>query len=314
MKEKFKTERFGALGTEKNTVKSNKINARILLKTERKKLMADMVITSSQNQYVSLARSLSGRKSREESRLFRIDGVKLACEAISRGMTPELLILCDGQTESVSSRAKSLYGIDIADGAYNCVTVARHVFEKISEENAPEGIIAIIHYDGQKHRELGGAELSVKEDENVLLLESVRDPQNVGAILRAAAAFSVDRVIMSRDCADIYNSKAVRASMGALFSLNIDRVDSIASAIDSLRASGRRVLGAALDDKAKRLGAFEICRGDCVLIGNEGHGIDENTLALCNESVYIPMSDGVESLNAATAAAVLAWEFFGKNA
>ena len=149
--------------------------------------------------------------------------------------------------------------------------------------------------------------------ERVLLLESVRDPQNVGAIIRAAAAFSVDRIVMSRDCADIYNQKAVRASMGALFSMKIDRVDSVSDAICALRGGGRRVFAAALDREAQRLGDLGILPGDCVVIGNEGHGLTKEVIDASTGSVYIPMSDGVESLNAATAAAVLCWEFFGKH-
>ena len=271
------------------------------------------VITSAQNQYVSLARSLGDRKQRQKQRMYRMDGVKLFCEAASRGVTPRFVLLRDGMETDVFDKAAQLYKIDADAVDCPCFTVASYVFDKLSEENAPEGIICVMPYDEERHKELCGGDVSVSESENVLLLESVRDPQNVGAILRVAAAFSVDRIIMSRDCADIYNSKAVRASMGALFSLKIDRVNSIVDAIDSLRASGRRVFGAALDDRAQRLGVLEIKRGDCVLIGNEGHGIDADTLAACSESVYIPMSDGVESLNAATAAAVLAWEFFGGN-
>lgn len=270
------------------------------------------VITSAQNQYVSLARSLEERKQRQKQRMYRMDGVKLFCEAVSRGIIPQMVLLKEGSEQAVFAKVEQLYGIEMCDVDCTRLAVAASVFDKLSEENAPEGIIAIMRYDDQKHRELDASQLCTDTDENVLIMESVRDPQNVGAILRAAAAFSVDRVIMSRDCADIYNSKAIRASMGALFSLKIDRVDSVLNTVERLKSSGRRVFGAALDYRAQRLGAFEIKCGDCVIIGNEGHGIDGATLGACTDSVYIPMSDGVESLNAATAAAVLAWEFFGK--
>ena len=270
------------------------------------------LITSAQNQYVSLARSLEDRKQRQKQRMYRMDGVKLFCEAVSRGVIPHIVLLKDGMEDAVFSKAMQLYSIDAERVDCLRLCVSASVFDKLSEENAPEGIISIVRYDDQRHRELDASELCIDIGENVLIMESVRDPQNVGAILRAAAAFSVDRVVMSRDCADIYNSKAIRASMGALFSLKIDRVDSMTDAVECLKSGGRRVFGAALDDRAQRLGAFELKRGDCVIIGNEGHGISGETLGACTDSVYIPMSDGVESLNAATAAAVLAWEFFGK--
>ncbi len=274
--------------------------------------MSETVITSSQNQYVSLVRSLMDRKSRERQRLYRIDGVKLLCEAVSRGAKIRLLMLCEGQSDAVCAKAQELYGIKLRDSEFVTVTVASHIFEKLSDENAPEGIIAVMDYDGERHRQLDGADVDAQTSEKILLLESVRDPQNVGAIIRAAAAFGADRMIISRDCADIYNPKTLRASMGALFSQRIDRVGDINAAIAALKSGGRRVFAAALDDRAQRLGSLEIRNGDCVIIGNEGHGLSETTVSACTDSVYIPMSDAVESLNAATAAAVLAWEFFGK--
>lgn len=269
------------------------------------------VIVSNQNKYVALARALGERKQRQKSSLFRFDGVKLLCEAAKRGVALEFLLIGEGACESVAEKAEKLYGLDI--NALNCriIVVSDQVFDKISEENAPEGVIAVAKYDNTRHRELSASEISAADGERVLLLESVRDPQNVGAILRTAAAFSVDRVIMGRDCADIYSAKTLRASMGAVFALNVDRVDSVSAAVTRLRSSGRRVYAAALDDRAERLGQTRFSTLDCVVIGNEGHGLSSKTIDACDSSVYIPMSDGVESLNAAVAASVLMWEFFG---
>lgn len=147
------------------------------------------------------------------------------------------------------------------------------------------------------------------ENEQIVLLESVRDPSNIGAVIRSAAAIGVDRLILSADCADIYNPRAVRASMGTLFNQRIDRTSDMTQAIEGLRKSGRRVWAAALDERAEHLGSFEILRGDCVVIGNEGHGLSAQTLGACSHSVIIPMSGRAESFNAAVAASLLMWEF-----
>ncbi len=269
------------------------------------------IITSSQNKYVALARALSDRKQRQKNSLFRFDGVKLLCEAAQRGAEIEFLLISEGAYDSVMDKAHRLYSLEI--DRINCrkIIVSDSVFDKISEENSPEGVIAVAKYDSGKHREYSASEITVDECERVLLLESVRDPQNVGAILRTAAAFSVDRVIMGRDCADIYSSKTLRASMGAVFALKIDRVDSISLAVTKLRSLGRRVYAAALDARAIRLGEAKFSPSDCVVIGNEGHGLIQETISACDASVYIPMALGVESLNAAVAASVLMWEFFG---
>lgn len=270
------------------------------------------IITSSQNKFVSLTRSLGDKKHREKNGLFRFDGVKLMCEAIKREAELSFLLIAESAYYAVFEKASSLYGIDASALDCKTVVVCDRLFEQLSDENAPEGVICVAKYDAERHASLAADEkIAVNESERILLLESVRDPLNVGAIMRAAAAFGVDRIVMSRDCADIYNSKTVRASMGAVFALKTDRVEAISVAIEQLRRGGRRVFAAALDESAQRLGELEIRNGDCVLIGNEGHGISGEAIQACDASVYIPMSDGVESLNAATAAAVLAWEFFG---
>lgn len=269
------------------------------------------IIKSSQNKFVSIARALSDRKQRQKSSLYRFDGVKLMCEAAKKGVGIEFLLISESAYDTVADRAKELYAINIESLECRLIAVSDAVFENISEENSPEGVITVARYDKERHRDVVSSEIEVNNVENILLLESVRDPGNVGAILRTAAAFSVDRVIIGKDCADIYNSKTLRASMGAVFSMKIDRVDSIPEAVGKLGALGRRVFAAALDSRAVKLGDADFARGDCVVIGNEGHGLSEKTLCMCDATVFIPMSGEVESLNAAVAASVLMWEFFG---
>lgn len=271
------------------------------------------VVTSSQNKYVSLTRALSDRKNREKHGLYRFDGVKLLCEALSKGVDIEFVIVCDTLYDSVLEKAERLYGIDRRRIEEIAVTVCESVFVKISEENAPEGVICAARYDRERHTESIGDCIDTEGNERILIIESVRDPQNVGAMLRTAAAFGVERVIMSKDCADIYNSKTVRASMGSLFSVRVERVGSVELAVRALTRSGRRVFAAALDKSAARLGELKLRDGDCVVIGNEGHGLSETVISACTGSVFIPMTDKTESLNAATAAAILVWEFFGKS-
>lgn len=275
-------------------------------------ILGKEVITSPQNQYVSLARGLANKKNREKNRSFRFDGVKLMCEAIKKGIEISFVIVEENKWSSVLEKAEKLYGIRENELNFNIVTVSESIFEKLSEEMAPEGVICVAKYAENIHRDIDAEELSrVPDDEKILLLESVRDPQNIGAVVRVAAAFGVDRIVMSRDCADIYNSKTLRASMGTLFGAKIDRISSFPCAVKELQGCGRRVFASALDRDSKKLGSFKIERGDCVIIGNEGHGLSSETVAACDGTVFIPMAESVESLNAATAAAVLVWEFFG---
>jgi TrmH family RNA methyltransferase len=255
---------------------------------------------------------LSDRKHRKALGLFRFDGVKLAAEAIARDDELTAILLRQSNAEAVAERITALAGKGLPDTA-RCVTVADHVFDSLTEENAPEGVICVAKLQSTVHTTWQDGEELPPLDEHIMLLESVRDPSNLGAIIRGAAALGVDRLILSADCADIYSAKTVRASMGTLFSQRIERTDKMVETIARLREGGRRVFAAALDDSAVRLGDFDVRPGDCAVIGNEGHGLSREVLAACDEKVYIPMTDRAESLNAAVAAALLMWEFGRKS-
>lgn len=269
-------------------------------------------VVSSQNKYVSLARGLANKKNREKEKKFRFDGVKLMCEAIKKDIKLCYILASANEWTSVLEKSKNLYGIKETDIDCPVILVEKLLFDRLSEEMAPEGVISVAEYVGERHSYLyHGERFSCESNESILILESVRDPQNVGAIIRVAAAFGVDRILMSADCADIYNSKTIRASMGAVFGAHIDRISNIPCAIREIRSSDRRVFAAALKRDSQKLGELGIKCGDCIVIGNEGHGLSDETVEACDGTVFIPMADGVESLNAATAAAVLVWEFFG---
>lgn len=286
-------------------------------------------VTSAQNKYVSLARMLSEKKRRDREGLFRFDGVKLLCEAVRRGVEIEYLLICESRLDGVISDIHECANLTPEDINCRVIVVRDSVFDKISSEKSPEGVICVAKYIDKFHKfaKINNEEFSVTpsesgdgenlcvgtlDGERIILLESVRDPQNIGAIIRSAAALGATLMIMSDDCADIYNPKAVRASMGSLFSMRIIRVGDICGAVTALRRAGRRVFAAALDDKALRLGGQSVSAYDCVLIGNEGHGLSDEAICACGESIFIPMSMDIESLNAAVAASILLWEFFGR--
>ena len=274
------------------------------------------IITSRQNRRVVELMKLDDRRAREKTRTFRFDGVKLLCEALRRGVELESVFLRVGTADRVAARMEELYGCSLSEVGCPVFGVEDSLFEKISQENAPEGVITVAKYIDKSHNFI----IIYKEDENdarkdapVLLLESVRDPLNVGAIIRSAAALGVGRLIMSADCADLYHPKTLRAAMGPLFSMPITRVEDLAGTVTALRQSGRRVYAAALDDTAIRLGSREFDaerEGHPVgaVIGNEGHGLSEQTIQACDGCLVIPMTARAESLNAAVAASILMWE------
>lgn len=268
--------------------------------------MQNEVIRSRQNRLVKLVCSLERKKLREELGLFRFDGIKLCLEALSKGLAPEYIFVCESRYEELRARVGEKYELTV---------VCDDVFSKMSDERAPEGIITVIKLLDSLHKtvkadEDGKINNALDDSERVFILESIRDPGNLGTIIRTAASLGVDRIVMTDDCADIYNPKTIRGAMGALFMQRTDTVanDKLFDYIRSLQNSGRRVYAAALRPDAQRLGELELCPSDAFIIGNEGHGLAESTIAACNGSVIIPMREGCESLNAAMAAGILMWE------
>ncbi len=273
-------------------------------------------ITSRQNPQILRAVRLQDRKHREREQLFAFDGIKLCKEALLSGILPERIYLRASSMDRILERMEyELPGMNFS-ALPSLVKLEDAVFEKISAEKSPEGLICIAKYIDKCHKivtinNIGDAiEYPVGENERILLLESVRDPGNLGTVIRGAAAFGIDRLIISEDCADLYNPKTVRASMGTIFRQQIDRVDSMSDAVVALRSDGRRIYAAALDHTAVRLGEISLDAHDGIVIGNEGHGLSAETIAACSGCLYIPMAEGTESLNAAMAATVCMWEMY----
>ena len=271
--------------------------------------ITDEIITSRRNPTVVEAVKLSEKKARESVGLFRFDGVKLFEEAVQKGVSITRVLLCESRAKALLPKLERLSAL-----ANTAVSVlSDDVFAKVSEEQAPEGIICIAEFP-EKHVKKTDKVVfeSAASDRarRMILLESVRDPGNMGTVMRTAAAFGIDTLVVSRDCADIYNPKTVRGAMGALFKMNIFVFDDICDAVEVLRKSGRSVYAAALDKNAVRLDETVFSTGDTVVIGNEGHGLSERTVNACTKSLYVPMEEGSESLNAAVAAAVIMWSMY----
>ncbi len=268
-------------------------------------------ITSRQNPRIRAVCGLAEKKKRKEAERFRLDGVKLLGEALSSGAEIVSVFL----REPVSPLVEQMIEGAIAEGRLSearVFSVNDSVFEKLSEEKSPEGVLTVCRFLGELHTTVSREEIESLDltGETLLLAESLRDPGNLGTVMRSCAALGIDRLILSADCADLYNPKTVRSAMGALFRLPTLTVatEDMPLLIERLRASGRRVFGAALREDAAEIGRFPLRSGDCFVIGNEGHGLSERVLDACDGAAIIPMREGNESLNAAAAAAICIWE------
>ena len=264
-------------------------------------------ISSKSNPCVMWAASLHEKKYRDRAESFLVEGRKLVEEALTLSL-PVTHIFIDESKWDVYYPTLSALAEKMQGEKPRFFALGDACFKKISTEQAPQGVIAVTKYlDIFK----SCIKIDVEDlfrDTRAVFLYSVRDPGNLGAILRSAAAFGMDTVILSSDCADLYNPKTLRAAMGGLFRLRTFVVSDALGSVATMQEAGRRVFAAELRDSAAPLGSLSLRSDDVFIIGNEGHGIDPSLSARCNGSVFIPIVSGVESLNASVAASVLLWE------
>ncbi len=270
------------------------------------------VIGSRSNPLLVWATSLKEKKYREKHACFSFEGYKLFEEAVKEGASISHVFISESSSEQY---LQTVLGM-LSDGKYEKTEVcilSDFCYEKLTQEKSPQGIVTVVkNLDKFKNIiKIYKVEDLELEGEKAAFLCSVRDPSNLGAILRSAAAFDIRHIFMSGDCADPCSSRAVRASMGALFRLNLYRVEAFPQLITTIRESGRRVFAAELTNGAESLADRDFCSKDLVVIGNEGHGIPGEVREVCDGSVYIPIAPDTESLNAAVAASIFFWEMRG---
>jgi len=272
-------------------------------------IIQEEIISSRNNPIVKWATSLSDKKGRDNAKSFIVEGKKLVFEALENFLPVSHIFVAESKKDLYFPEIMKYFKEKFLEGAKISV-LSDVVFEKISTEKAPQGIISVIKYL-DFFREL---DIIYKEDffltanERAIVLSSVRDPGNLGSVIRSAVAFGAEHIIASHDTADIYNPKTVRSAMGSLFKVKITYVKSLADFIKCARGVGRRVFAAELSENAKSLSELDIKRSDIFIIGNEGHGIDKEISLTASGSVYIPISAKTESLNAAVAAGIFMWE------
>lgn len=267
------------------------------------------IIKSRSNPAIKLYATLKDKKGRDRESLFLAEGEKLTYEALEAELPVVKILVSESKCEKIIPKLRSLAERNL--GQNTCVQVlGDDAFLKISTENAPQGVISIIkHLDFFRQTDIiYKEEFSQNVCGRSIVLSSIRDPGNLGSVIRSAVAFGVEHIILSSDCADIYNPKTVRGAMGSLFRVKVTRVSDLIRYIEAMHDNGRKVYSAELSENAKPLGEINLSRWDAVIIGNEGHGVPDDVSAASDGGIYIPISSKTESLNASVAAAIFMWE------
>lgn len=232
-----------------------------------------MIISSKTNPVIKKVSSLSDKKFRKLFGEFIVESVKAVDESLSSGMSVSEII-CTAE---------------YADKYRDALVVTDELFERISTEKSPQGVLAVVKIPFCPLRAPQG---------KCLLLDRVRDPGNLGTVIRTANAAGYEDIYLV-GCADAYSPKAIRASMGGVFYVNVYEggYEEVFRALE-----GTPLICA--DMSGEDVFKFRAPERFCLCIGNEGSGVSDTVSAKSDYTVKIPMRDTCESLNAAVSAAI----------
>lgn len=256
-------------------------------------------ITSLQNDTVKLIRSLEMRKARRETGLFVAEGASVLITARENGWQPRILVHGPGAQEAGVSRGIIRWA---QDARADCLDVSAQVLEKLASKENPQSVLGVFEQRWAKSPDAK----AVTAPNLWIALEEVRDPGNLGTIIRTVDAVGGAGLILIGNTCDPYSREAVRASMGSVFAVPLARMDLAAFAALAGAWPGD-VVGTHLSGATDfRAGSY---KGPVLLVmGSEGAGLSDEGAKLCSRLVKIPMAGRLDSLNLAIATALVAYE------
>lgn len=254
-----------------------------------------MIITSRENKVFKTAKLLKTQKGRCEKGMFMIEGLRSVKDALSKGVKPQCLIINDGTSLEFNTDC-SVY------------TFAPRLFNEIADTVSPQGVIALCHMAKNTLDNISSLDKNC-----VVMCEALQDPGNIGTIIRTAHAADCGGVVLTKGCCDLYNPKIVRATMSAMFSIPVVQGEESKYVIEYFRGSGYKIVAGALTCGAVDFYEADLSGKTLIIVGNEGNGVAQSTLTLCDSVVKIPMRSDAESLNAAVAGSVMMYEHFRQN-
>ncbi len=250
-------------------------------------------VQSLQNPVVKLVRSLEMRKARRETGLFMAEGTKVVATAREQGWVPHILLLSEALQPSPMRTDLITWALD---NAADCIELPASVFTKISGRDNPQHVIGVF-----PQRWSEGPE-TPRPNDVMVVLEDVRDPGNLGTIIRTADAVGAQGVILVGTCCDPYAHQAVRATMGSIFSVPLIHVDHDGFKRFRARWPGD-VVGTHLLAREDFRRAY--VRPVLLVMGSEGPGLSDDLAETCSHLVKIPMVGHADSLNLAIATALV---------
>jgi len=256
------------------------------------------MITSKDNQLIKYVKSLSQKKYREKNLEYIVEGSKMVMEAIDNNEDISKIIVCD-EIISTLDNVENINKILNQSKLKNKIEyVNKKIFEYISDTVTPQGVIAIV-----KQNILNDEEYS----DIIFALDDLQDPGNLGTIIRTLDAAGYKDLILSNGTAEAYNPKVVRSTMGAIFRLNLHTNINLEQKLIELKSKGYKVVITSLETNNFYYDV-KFTEKLVIVIGNESKGVSKEIQNLADVKIKIPMIGKTESLNAAVACSIIAYE------
>jgi RNA methyltransferase, TrmH family len=263
--------------------------------------MSGRQITSLTNPTVKAVRALHMRKEREDSGLFLAEGLKIVIEAIDLGHAPRILMY-GADAASHPMLQKAVTATNAAHG--EVIEVSREVLEKVSKRDNPQAVVAVF---AQGYTPL--SDIQPSDAPCWVALQAVRDPGNLGTIIRTADSAGCGGVILVGDCTDPFSVEAVRATMGSVFAIRIAKA-TVEEFLAWRKTWPGSVVGTLLSASTDYRQA-DYRKPAMILMGNEQQGLPPDLAAACDVNVKIPMRGRADSLNLAVATGIMIYTVTG---
>lgn len=244
-------------------------------------------IVSSSNNLFKNTKKLLNAQERKKTKKFIVEGFRIVSDAVRHNADIDYIVISSDYSNNTFEDDYKVYKLD------------KKLFAQISDTVNSQGIIAVVNYFSDK-------QLEYDKLENIVYLDTVADPGNMGTILRTCDAMGVDAVVVSKGCVDIYNPKVVRSTMASLFNVPVV-YDFNEDMLDVLKNKGYTVIGTILDG-SESVFDCDFNKKTVVVMGNEANGICDKVKNQCDVRVRIPMTGGAESLNVAVCCSMVLYE------
>jgi len=259
-------------------------------------------ITSKENKIYKHALKLKTRKGREGSSEYLIEGPNLLKEALREGAEVREIFISSDKLESLEGELGNIE--ELGD---RVLTLSPSLFLSLTDTVNPQGVIAIVGMSNLLSLENAFGEDVLNESSNIIILDRLQDPGNIGTIIRTADAAGFDLVVLVKGTGDPYQPKVVRSATGSLFRMKFTKVSDYDELIDLVHKAGLKFFATAMDAE-RAYYECDLTKGCAIAIGNEGNGISEELLDKADIKIRIPMEGRTESLNASVAAGILMYE------